>query len=39
MRSWTSDITAARATEMLLPLWLRLWQKQGTAAFNFRIVR
>ena len=31
------DITSARATEMLLPVWLRLWQTLGTADFNFHI--
>ena len=33
------DITTARGTEMLLPVWLRLWGALGTAAFNFKIVR
>ena len=33
------DITAARGTEMLLPLWLRLFSKIGTVEFNFNIVR
>ncbi len=33
------DITTARGTEMLLPIWLRLWGALGTQAFNFRIVR
>jgi predicted dinucleotide-binding enzyme len=33
------DITAARATEMLLPIWLRLWEALGTPRFNFKIVR
>ena len=32
------DITAARAQEMWLPLWLRLMGTTGTAAFNLRIV-
>jgi 8-hydroxy-5-deazaflavin:NADPH oxidoreductase len=31
------DITTARGTEMLLPVWLRLWAKLGTADFNFHI--
>lgn len=31
------DITAARGTEMLLPLWLRLWGTLGHADFNFRV--
>lgn len=33
------DITTARGTEMLLPVWLRLMGALGTATFNFRIVR
>lgn len=33
------DITNARATEMLLPIWVRLWGKLGTANFNFKIVK
>jgi len=33
------DITAARATEMLLPLWLRLYGLFQTPNFNFRVVR
>ena len=33
------DITTARGTEMLLPIWLRLWGALGTPAFNFKIVR
>jgi predicted dinucleotide-binding enzyme len=32
------DITAARATEMYLPLWLRLWRLVGSADFNIRVV-
>lgn len=32
------DITAARGTEMILPLWLRLFSKIGTVEFNFHIV-
>ena len=32
------DITNSRATESLLPLWIRLWGKLGTASFNFKIV-
>ncbi|MEO0572632.1 MAG: NAD(P)-binding domain-containing protein [Bacteroidota bacterium] len=31
------DITNARGTEMLLPIWLRLWGALGTAEFNFCI--
>jgi 8-hydroxy-5-deazaflavin:NADPH oxidoreductase len=34
------DITAARATELLMPLWLRVWGTVGGAgAFNFKVVR
>lgn len=33
------DITAARGTEMLLPVWLRLMFTLGTPEFNFHIVR
>ena len=33
------DITTARGTEMLLPVWLRLMGALGTARFNFKIVR
>ncbi len=29
------DITSARATEMMLPVWLRLYMKLGTPNFNF----
>ena len=32
-------IEAARGTEMLLPLWIRLMGALGTPMFNFRIVR
>ncbi|MET8809417.1 NAD(P)-binding domain-containing protein [Streptomyces sp. NPDC004546] len=31
------DITTARGTEMLLPVWLRLWGALGHADFNFHI--
>ncbi|MDJ0347589.1 NAD(P)-binding domain-containing protein [Streptomyces sp. H10-C2] len=31
------DITTARGTEMLLPIWLRLWGALGNADFNFHI--
>ena len=31
------DITSARATEMMLPVWLRLYMKLGTPNFNFGI--
>lgn len=33
------DITTARGTEMVLPLWVRLWGALGTPAFNFKVVR
>lgn len=33
------DITAARGTELLLPIWLRLWGKLGSTPFNFKVVR
>jgi predicted dinucleotide-binding enzyme len=33
------DITAARGTEMLLPLWLRLLGTFGSPVFNFKVVR
>ena len=33
------DISAARGTEMLLPLWLRLMGSLGHADFNFHISR
>ena len=32
-------IGSARATEMVLPIWIRLMGKFGTPMFNFRIVR
>jgi predicted dinucleotide-binding enzyme len=33
------DITTARGTEMLLPIWVRLWGALGTPMFNFKISR
>jgi 8-hydroxy-5-deazaflavin:NADPH oxidoreductase len=33
------DLSAARGTEMWLPLWLRLMGALGTAAFNIKVVR
>lgn len=33
------DITAARATEMLLPIWVRLMMKHQSPNFNFKIVK
>ncbi|NVO18110.1 MAG: NAD(P)-binding domain-containing protein [Bacteroidetes bacterium] len=33
------DITTARGTEQLLPIWIRLMVSMGTPTFNFRIVK
>jgi 8-hydroxy-5-deazaflavin:NADPH oxidoreductase len=33
------DITSARAVELMLPVWLRLWNAIGKPGFNFKIVR
>jgi predicted dinucleotide-binding enzyme len=33
------DITTARGTEMVLPIWLRLYGALGTPMFNFKVVR
>jgi predicted dinucleotide-binding enzyme len=33
------DISGARTQEMLLPLWLKLYEKMGSSAFNFNIVK
>lgn len=33
------DITTARGTEMLLPIWVRLWGVVGSPTFNFKVVR
>jgi predicted dinucleotide-binding enzyme len=33
------DITAARGAEMMLPIWVRLWNTFGHARFNFQIVK
>jgi len=33
------DIRGARGTEMILPLWLRIYQPKGSGAFNLRIVQ
>lgn len=33
------DITAARGTEMVLPIWLRLMAALGTASFQLKVVR
>lgn len=33
------DITTARGTEMLLPVWVRTWAATGNGYFSFKIVR
>jgi predicted dinucleotide-binding enzyme len=33
------DITNARAAEMYLPIWLRLWGALGTGMFNIKVMR
>jgi hypothetical protein len=33
------DISTARGTEMILPLWLQLSRQLGTSEFNFKVVR
>lgn len=33
------DITSSRATEMLMPIWLRAWGVLGQTPYNFKIVR
>lgn len=33
------DISTARAAEMMLPAWIRLWGALGTPDFNFKIAR
>ena len=33
------DLSTARGTEMLLPVWLRLMGALGTPYFNFKIAR
>jgi predicted dinucleotide-binding enzyme len=33
------DLSAARAAEMVLPIWLRLFGKLGTPIFGFKVVR
>ena len=33
------DITTARGTEMLLPIWVRLWGVVGSPMFNFKVAR
>jgi predicted dinucleotide-binding enzyme len=33
------DLSTARGPEMMLPVWIRLWNTLGTPMFNFKIVR
>ena len=33
------DITTARGTEMIHPIWVRLWGAMGKPMFNFTVVR
>ena len=33
------DLSTARGTEMLLPIWMRLYGALNTPMFNFKIVR
>jgi predicted dinucleotide-binding enzyme len=33
------DLTAARAMEMMIMVWVRLWQALGTGDFNFKVAR
>lgn len=33
------DISSSRATEMLMPIWLRTWGVLGQTPYNFKIVR
>lgn len=33
------DITTARGSEQVLPIWIRMWAALGTPMFNFRIVK
>lgn len=33
------DISMARGTEMLLPIWLRLWGKLKTPIFNIKVIK
>jgi hypothetical protein len=33
------DLTAARGLEMMIMVWVKLWEALGTADFNFKIVR
>ena len=33
------DISTARGTEMMLPIWLRAWNAVGSSMFSFKLVR
>jgi predicted dinucleotide-binding enzyme len=33
------DITTARGTEMMLPIWVRVWAVTKTPMFSFKLVR
>ncbi len=33
------DITTARGTEMMLPIWARVWTATGNPMFSFKVVR
>ncbi|NTU98820.1 NAD(P)-binding domain-containing protein [Candidatus Falkowbacteria bacterium] len=33
------DITTARGTEMMMPMWLRLWGAVGKPMFNYKIIK
>jgi hypothetical protein len=33
------DITTARGTEMMLPIWVRVWAATNTPVFSFKLVR
>jgi 8-hydroxy-5-deazaflavin:NADPH oxidoreductase len=33
------DITSSRATELMLPIWLKLWPVMGQTPYNFKIAR
>jgi len=33
------DITTARGTEMILPIWVRVWAATGNPMFSFKLVR
>ena len=33
------DISTSRGTEMMLPVWLRIWQATGNGYIGFKIIR